>query len=141
MICFWWPNSQRSCYKAYLWGTLSHRALPAAVDENKLPQTQSVLVGKGVAIPSSGKCPDPFSEMAFIGIGMCRGIQYAFKAHQSMFKGHSYRKQILFIGTSQRTTELCLRSGSLRHADPRWLLRCVVHEIRSSLLLPLDLDI
>ena len=46
--------------------------------KNKLPWTQSVvLTGKGVVIPSSGESPKPFSEMAFIGICMHRGIQYA----------------------------------------------------------------
>ena len=51
----------------------SHRALPAVVDENESSRTQSIaLVGKGVVIPSIGECTEPFSETAFIGIGMCR---------------------------------------------------------------------
>ena len=71
-------------------GTPSLEALPATEDEAELPWTQSVvLAGKGVAIPSSGECPESFSEIAFIGIGMCRGIQHAFIAHQSMPKGYS----------------------------------------------------
>ena len=60
--------------------------------------TQSVVLeGKGVVIPSTGESLKPFSETAFIGISMCRGIQQACKAHHSMSKGHSYRKQILSI--------------------------------------------
>ena len=50
-----------------------------------------------VVIPSSGECPESFSKMAFIGIGIRRGIQYACEAHQSTSKGYSYRKQILSI--------------------------------------------
>ena len=108
---------------------------------NELSWTQSVPVGKRVAIPFSGECPEPFSKMAFIGIGMGRSIQYACKAHQSMSKCHSYRKQISFIGNSRRNIEICLRgSGSVRHTDARWLLRrgSRVQEFTSSAL---DLDI
>ena len=73
-------------------------SFPATANENKSSGTQSVVpAGKGVAIPSSGECPKPLFEMAFIGIGMHRGIQYACKAHQSKSKGHGYRKQILSI--------------------------------------------
>ena len=48
-----------------------------------------VLEGKGLVIPSSRECRKPFSEMAFTGMGMCRGIQRASIAHQSMPKGYS----------------------------------------------------
>ena len=40
--------------------------------------------GKGVAIPSSEECPEPFSDMAFIRVGKCRGIQHMCIAYQSM---------------------------------------------------------
>ena len=53
--------------------------------------------GKGLAILSSGQCPQPFSERAFIGISMCRGIQHACIAHQSMSEDYSYRKHTLSI--------------------------------------------
>ena len=77
-----------------VWDAQSHGTLPAAADENKSSRTQSVVpAGKGVAIPCSGECPKPFSEMAFIGIGM----QHACIAHQSMSKGYSYIKLILSI--------------------------------------------
>ena len=80
-----------------VWDAPSHRALPAVVDENESSRTQSIaLVGKGVVIPSIGECTEPFSETAFIGISMHRGIQYACKADQSMSKGHSYRKHIIY---------------------------------------------
>ena len=42
------------------------------------------LVGKVVAIPSSGECPKPFSDTAFIRVGKCRGIQHTCIAYQSM---------------------------------------------------------
>ena len=81
-----------------MWDAPSCGTLQATMEENESSQTQSVvLMGKGVVIPSSGACPKPFSQTAFIWIGMHRGIQYACKAHQSMSKGHSYRKQILSI--------------------------------------------
>ena len=51
-----------------------------------------VLAGKGVAITSSGERPEPFSQTAFIGNGMCRGIQHIYIAHQSMSKGYSHTK-------------------------------------------------
>ena len=52
--------------------------------------TQSVVPsGKGVAIPSSGECPKPFSKMAFIAIRVCKGIHYACIAHQTMPEGCS----------------------------------------------------
>ena len=86
---------------------------------NKSSWTLFFLGGKRVAIPSSGECPKPFSEMAFIEIRMFRGIQYARKAHQSMSKGHSYRKQILCIDNNWLNVEICLRSGSVRYADSR----------------------
>ena len=93
---------------------------------NESSSTQSVvLVGKRVTIPSSGEYPEPFSETAFMGIGMRRGIQYAHWAHQSTSKDHGYSKQILFIGNSRRNTEICLRSSSVREADARCLLRHV----------------
>ena len=85
--------------------------------------TQSVPGEKGVVIPSSGECPEPFSETAFIGIGMCRGVQHTCMAYQSMSKGYSCRKQILSTDNNWRNTEVCLRSGCVRHADARWLLR------------------
>ena len=57
------------------------RALPV-VDDNESPRTQSVVPGeKGVATPSSGEYPKPFSKTAFIGIGMCSDIQHMFIAH------------------------------------------------------------
>ena len=81
-----------------MWDAPSFGALLAATEENKSSRTQSVVpVGKGVAIPSSGECPKPFSERAFIGIGMCRDIQHICIAHQSMSKSYSCRKQILSI--------------------------------------------
>ena len=62
-------------------------SFPATANENKSSGTQSVVpAGKGVAIPSSGECPEPFSETAFIRIGMCRGIQHTCIAYQSMSK-------------------------------------------------------
>ena len=70
---------------------------------------------EGLVIPSSGERPEPFSKMAFIGIGICRGIQHACIAHQSMSKGYSYKKQILSIDNNWRNTEVLLRSGSVRH--------------------------
>ena len=50
--------------------------LGAAIDgNNESPQTQSRCSGgKGVVIPSSGECPEPFSYPAFIRVGKCRGI-------------------------------------------------------------------
>ena len=90
-----------------MWDASSPGALPAAMDENESSQTQSVdLLGKGVAIRSSGECPELFSETVFIGICMCRGIQYACKAHQSMSEGHSYREQILSIDNNWGNTDL-----------------------------------
>ena len=81
-----------------LWEALSHGALRVSADENKLSQTQSVVLpGKGVVIPSSRECPEPFYEMAFIGISMCRDIQHTCIAHQSMSKVYSYKKLILSI--------------------------------------------
>ena len=50
----------------------------------------AVLGGKWVAIPSGGECPEPFSQMAFIGNVMCRCITCI--AHQSMSKGYSHSK-------------------------------------------------
>lgn len=49
--------------------------LPQMADKNKSSRTQSVVpVGKGVVIPSTGECLEPFSETSFIGNGMCTGI-------------------------------------------------------------------
>ena len=67
---------------------------------SRLPQVRinhprhnlAVPVGKGVAIPSSGERPEPFSQMAFIGNGTCRSIQHTRIAHQSMSKGSSHTK-------------------------------------------------
>ena len=51
-----------------LWDAPSRRALPAAAGENKSSRPQSVvLVGNGVAIPSSGECPEPFSKRLLLG--------------------------------------------------------------------------
>ena len=83
------------------------------------------LVGKGMAILCSGECIESFPEMAFIEISMCRGIQHTCIAHWSMSKGYGYRKHTLSIDSNWRNTEICLRSGSVRHADARWLLRHV----------------
>ena len=81
-----------------LWDAPSRGTLQAIAEKKKSSWTQSVvLVGKGVAIPFSGECPEPFSEMAFIGIGRCRDIQPTSIAHQSMSKGYSYIKLILSI--------------------------------------------
>ena len=75
-------------------------------------RTQSVVpAGSGVAIPSSGECPEPFSEMAFIGIGMRRDIQHTCIAYQSMSKGYSCRKQTLSIGNNRRNTEIISGQG------------------------------
>ena len=53
-------------------GTPSLEALPATEDEAELPWTQSVvLAGKGVAIPSSGESPEPFSFS--VGLGSAAG--------------------------------------------------------------------
>ena len=41
-------------------------------------------LGKGVAILSSGECPEPFSDIAFIRVGKGRGIQHMCIAYQSM---------------------------------------------------------
>ena len=68
--------------------------------------------------------PSPSPKQLLFGISVCRGIQHARIAHQSMFKGYSYRKQILPIDNNWRNAEIFLRSGSVRHADARWLLRC-----------------
>ena len=112
------PASNFGC----MWEALSPGALPAT-EENELSWTQSLVpAGKGVAIPCSGECPEPFSEMAFIGIGMRRGVQYAYNAHWSMSQGYSYRKQTLSIDTNWRNTEICLRPGCVRHPEARWLL-------------------
>ena len=72
--------------KKHGWDAPSLGALPVVTkDENEWSQTQSVVpAGKGVAIPSSGECPEPFSEMALIGIGIRRGRQCACKAHQCL---------------------------------------------------------
>ena len=79
-----------------MWDAPSCRALPAAVDENNSSCTQSAVpAGKGVATPSSGECPKPFSETAFIGISRCRNIQHTYIAHQSMSKGYSYFKKLI----------------------------------------------
>ena len=73
--------------KRPVWDAESCGALPASVDENKSSWIQSVVpAGKGVAIPSSGECPEPSSETTFIRIGMCRGIQHTCIAYQSMSK-------------------------------------------------------
>ena len=90
------PSIHSQTMTARVWGAPSRRALLATVDENKSSQTQSVVpVGKGVAIPSSGECPEPFSKTAFIGIVVCRDIRHTCIAHQSLSKGYSY-KNILF---------------------------------------------
>ena len=66
---------------------------PTAMDENKLSLVQSVLPAeKRVVIRSTGECPEPFSETAFIGNGMCRGIWYTCIGHQSMSQGCSHTK-------------------------------------------------
>ena len=73
-----------------MWDAESCGDLPASVDENKSSWIQSVVpAGKGVAIPSSGECPEPSSEMAFIGISMCRGRQHGCIAHQIITKCYS----------------------------------------------------
>ena len=51
----------------------------------------------------------------FIETGMCRGVQHACIAHQC-------HKAIVTENTLEMTieeTEICLRSGSVRHADAR----------------------
>ena len=68
-----------------IWDTPSRGVLPDSVDENESSWTHSVVpAGKGVAIPSSGECPEPFSDMAFIRVWKCRGIQHMCIAYQSM---------------------------------------------------------
>ena len=89
-------------------GTPAHSAPPICLGwEISHPRHNlAVLVEKGVAIPSSGKCPEPFSQMAFIGNGMCRCIHHTWVAHQSMSKGHSNTKQVLSIDNNWRNTDL-----------------------------------
>ena len=58
---------------------------------------QDLLGEKRLANLSEEKSPDVLSYEAFIKNDMCRGIQHACKAQQSMSNGHSYRKQILSI--------------------------------------------
>ena len=81
-----------------------------------------VLAGKGVAIPSGGEQLKPFSQMVFPGNCMCRGIPHTCIPHQSMSKGFSHTKTGIILDNNWRNTELCHRSGSVRHADARWSL-------------------
>ena len=114
-----------------LWQWLWEELCPAEPSRppkmrNKSSWTQSfVQVGKGMAIPSSGECPEPFFQTAFIGNVMCRCLQHTHIAHQSMSKAIVIQKQVLSIDNNWRNTEICHRSGSVSHADARWSFRRV----------------
>ena len=66
------------------------------MDGMRLPR-HDLLGEKRLANPSEEKSSEVPSPKAFTENDVCRGIQQACKAHQSMSKGHSYRKQILSI--------------------------------------------
>ena len=69
---------------------------PRVTDEMRLP-TQDLFGEKRLANLSEEKSPTVLSPEALIESDMCRGMQHACKAHQSMSKDHSYIKQMLSI--------------------------------------------
>ena len=82
-VPFWAPDVGKLCPRELSW--------PPWMRIRTHPRNNLiVLTGKGVASPSSGECPELFSQTAFIGNGMCMGIQCTYIAHQSMSKAYSH---------------------------------------------------
>ena len=85
----------------------------------------AVPAGKGVAIPSSGEYTEIFSQMALLGM-VCVGVYSIYAQFINQYqKAIVIQKQILYVDNNWRNTEICHRSGSVRHADARWSLRRV----------------
>ena len=95
--CSQWPDMETTEVSFTRWldkedvlrirGELQPASFPGPLQmELKNHPGLSLLVpeGKGVAIPSSEECSEPFSHTAFIRVGKCRGIQHTCTAHQSM---------------------------------------------------------
>ena len=93
--------------------------------------------GKGVVIPFSGEHPKPFSQMTFIGNGMCRCIQHT---SINVKKAIVIQKQVLSIDNNWRNTKICHRSGSVSHTDARGSLRRISWD-KEFILYALNLNI